>query len=311
MTFKIATININGMRSRYRNNHFYFKSYQKIKQLIKQGYIICIQEPKLQETHENLIKLHMKAHISSEGHGLITLIPENVSIINKENKQNGRVQITTLMVEDSKYTICNVYAPTEKNQKIKRQFFNELSYSIEEAKEKNINSRMILAGDFNVNLDKNCTARTVLYNITSRVQLMDAYRHRHPDAKGFTRFPTLTQKGNPTRIDAFFIPSDRGKLKFTRYDIPKSDHKLCTLQIFNDKNPKQAQNPQKKPTFHKTLLENKVHINNKKIIEDHEDTAEHEQSYTALIDKLMKYSKVRTRKVTSPHDQRMANLHNW
>ena len=269
MTFKIGTLNINGMRSRYQNNHFYFKSYQKIKQLIKQGYILCLQEPKLQRTHEKLITMHMKAHISNEGHGLITLIPDKASIISKETRQNGRVQVTTLMVDESKYTICNVYAPTEKNQKTKRSFLNELSFTIEQMMEKNVNSRLIIAGDFNIDLDIKSSARTMLYNITSRVQLMDAYRHRHPEAKGFTRFPTLTQKGSPTRIDGFFIPADRGKLKFTRYDIPKTDHKLCTLQVFEEDRPKHATNPNAKPTFHNTLLENKIHIHNiTKLIKD-------------------------------------------
>ena len=107
----------------------------------------------------------------------------------------------------------------------------------------------------------------------------------------------------------FFIPADRGKLKFTRYDIPKTDHKLCTLQVFEEDRPKHTTNPNAKPTFHNTLLENKIHKDNiTKLIMDHESTSQHELDYTSLINKLMKYSKDQTRTILKPHEQRIGRL---
>ena len=297
------------MRNRYQYNHFFFKAYRKIKQLLKKGHIVCIQEPKLTENQAKLINIHLKAHISSEAHGLITLIPENVDIISKEVKQLGRVQITTVIINKVKHCVFNIYAPTTKNQKIKRQFFNELNTSIEEAAEWNVNAKIIIGGDFNIDLDAKSTARTELFNTISKAQLLDAYRHRYHTAKGFTRFPSINQKGNPVRMDGFFIPADQGKLRFSRFDIPKTDHKLCTLEIFpnNDKTAKLK--PMKTPTFHKSLLEDPTHIKNlTNIIMNSKDTPNKESNYNNLIYSLMKYSKEETKKATSPQDARIIKL---
>ena len=60
MNLKVATININGLRVRHSYKNFMFKAFFKIKKLIKKGYIVCIQETKINQKLEPYLTYTIK-----------------------------------------------------------------------------------------------------------------------------------------------------------------------------------------------------------------------------------------------------------
>ena len=230
-TIKCATLNINGFKGRYRDSNFYFKAHLTIKNLVKKGFTLCVQEAKLTHTSAFLLKLNMNAHITLEGDGLVTLLPQNAIVINKQLMQGGRVHSTTAMINGVKLSFLNVHAPTRGTKADKIEFLNELNTSIEQTLESNVNTKIILLGDFNINLNSNSLETKTLYEIINRHGLIDSFKHRHPSANGYTRFPTAKQYGNPKRLDAIFVPQHLDKIKWQKSLVTNSDHRLCSAKV--------------------------------------------------------------------------------
>ena len=202
---KLATININGFRGRFKYQQFFFKAYTAITNLIKNNYVVCVQEPKINRQVAYLLSIKMRAHVTLQGPGLVTLIPKGVQIINKQVMLGGRLHSTTLIIHNKKYSIVNIYAPTKANQHQKADFFKNVESSIEDIVETNVNSQIILCGDFNIDLDAVSLPSKALCKIINRFELKDAFRYRHPNSKGYTRIPSQHQWGKPKRMDAFLF----------------------------------------------------------------------------------------------------------
>ena len=99
---KLATLNINGIRGKVQQQQLYFKAHAAIKNLIQNNYVVCIQEPKYCKEVAFLISIFMRAHTTLQGHGLITFIPNNAQIINKQVMLGGRLHSTTLGILSKK-----------------------------------------------------------------------------------------------------------------------------------------------------------------------------------------------------------------
>ena len=114
----------------------------------------------------------------------------------------------------------------------------------------------------NIDLDKDNFIREMLHQTMFKYKLMDTYRTRYPDAeksKGYTRIPYLGQKGDPVRMDAVLAPDIFDHISAKKF-ITKSDHKLCTFELAIKGNKSNFHKENKTSVFHKTLLQNKEHL---------------------------------------------------
>lgn len=168
----------------------------------------------------------------------------NYTHINTSQDSSGRVLAITIKIDDHYLHLVNLYAPNSDTDR--RQFFSSL--------EPFFSSRYyVIGGDFNsiVNptLDKqggNVTSRQyalrVLHNLTSQFDLVDIWRQRNPNKRGFTRTGRDPRQNNSfirTRIDRFYISqpitphiSDTSIIAY-----PDSDHDLITLILDLDHQP--------------------------------------------------------------------------
>ena len=305
---KLASLNINCIKGRVQQQKFYFKAHEAIKNLIKNNYIVCIQEPKFCKEVAYLISIFMRAHTTLQGHGLITFIPSNAQIINKQVMLGGRLHSTTLVIHKRKYTIINLYAPTKGNQNEKAEFFKKVEDSLEEIKEANVNSQLFMCGDLNIDLDEISLPNKALCRIMNKFNLKDAFKYRHPNSKGYTRIPSQFQWGEPTRMDAFFIPQEYSRLKFRSTHVTDSDHRLCTISI-NELDESKWKSANKKPFFNKALLndpESSTSIN--QIIQNHKNLEDPEENFQNLTGKIMNLSKKIAKEKIEPHDVEINKL---
>ena len=159
----------------------------------------------------------------------------NYTHVNTSQDSSGRVLAITIKIDDHYLHLVNLYAPNSDTDC--QQFFSSL--------EPFFSSRYhITGGDFNsiVNptLDKhggNVTSRQyalrVLHTLTSRFDLVDIWRQRNPNKRGFTRTGRNPRQNNSfisTRIDLFYTSqpitpyiSDTSIIAY-----PHSDHDIQT-----------------------------------------------------------------------------------
>ena len=161
-------------------------------------------------------------------------------IISSHSDDNGRLILLNLEISKKQFTIVNVYAPNDVNERI--IFFRRVhsfidTYAINEG-------NLIVGGDFNCvlsgddrmsgKMDKSTEA---LKNVLVKLNVVDIWRYLHPDSKDFTYCDPSSSMRN-SRID-LLLCSDKIKakcLKSTISQAPTPDHKVVnvTIQLSNN-----------------------------------------------------------------------------
>ena len=147
---KIITLNVRGLRSpKKRRTLFHlFK---------KNDYdVICLQETYLLKTDIRIIEREWgsKFHIAEgtkRSKGLLTLINKSIpascfSLVS----ESDRCLISNISIDDTYFSIINVYAPCINADK--QSFLNNIFKSVTEL-QSNLDSNLIIVGDFNMVLD--------------------------------------------------------------------------------------------------------------------------------------------------------------
>ena len=135
--------------------------------------------------------LHFHAFSSSNhSRGVSTLLSKNKNfkVTSHFVAGDGRILLVNLNVDDVDITAVNIYAPNNSNDRI--VFFKKVHAFI--IKNKIDNSHIIIAGDFNCNVDKIKTGASkdpsekYFTKLMSSFNLLDMWSHCHPDKPGFT-----------------------------------------------------------------------------------------------------------------------------
>ena len=185
-SWKIVSLNVK--EKRYSNQKSKYKDIVTTIRL-KKITILAVQEMKLKEKEENLMKENPKITIISNSNnskaGVAFIINNNNIKENPENQWNhtivvkGRVLTIQIRKNDQDYTIINVYIPNEQKEKI--ETMNKIREHIRKIKDQN---SLIITEDFN--FVTNALDRSPPYkdnnkiskkwtNITNKYNLIDGW----------------------------------------------------------------------------------------------------------------------------------------
>ena len=185
-SWKIVSLNVK--EKRYSNQKSKYKDIVTTIRL-KKITILAVQEMKLKEKEENLMKENPKITIISNSNnskaGVAFIINNNNIKENPENQWNhtivvkGRVLTIQIRKNDQDYTIINVYIPNEQKEKI--ETMNKIREHIRKIKDQN---SLIITEDFN--FVTNALDRSPPYkdnnkiskkwtNITNKYNLIDSW----------------------------------------------------------------------------------------------------------------------------------------
>ena len=185
-SWKIVSLNVK--EKRYSNQKSKYKDIVTTIRL-KKITILAVQEMKLKEKEENLMKENPKITIISNSNnskaGVAFIINNNNIKENPENQWNhtivvkGRVLTIQIRKNDQDYTIINVYMPNEQKEKI--ETMNKIREHIRKIKDQN---SLIITEDFN--FVTNALDRSPPYkdnnkiskkwtNITNKYNLIDGW----------------------------------------------------------------------------------------------------------------------------------------
>ena len=220
----------------------------------------------LQETHSCLKdemswKFHIKTHFPSHhpifshgtraGRGVIILIKNTYfdSIQNIDICHSGRYIVIDLEINETQYTLLNIYAPNLEDQITQAEFWERIYQNLKLKEERQI----IIGGDLNVilngELDRNppiyktYQGVTKLKNTMDMLNLIDVWRTANENSKRFTwrrSKPHLIQ----SRLD-YFIASNDLYHNLKHIDILpgyRTDHSAITMTI-NVENKEERRGP--------------------------------------------------------------------
>ena len=234
MALQIVSNNVKGLRQKQkRADMFYFFK--------QRNYDIIL----LQETHSIETDVHSwqnewngdiyLSHGRSNSAGVAILLKPGIMIKEYQEILNGKIQMIKINISNTVLAIINIYAPNLDSEQI--IFFEEIRSMLL----KEDMGRLVIAGDFNIvlnqDLDKlggNKVKRKSLFNVKAIIDdfnLIDIWRHRHPNRKDFTW--SQNKPRVQCRLDYFLI--SRGlikRLKNTKifWGI-RSDHKCIDLSL--------------------------------------------------------------------------------
>ena len=268
-TLVIISLNIRGCR----------KKGDCIIKLIKDHTpdFIFLQETNIKTEHDAntyTTKLGFKhAHYSYSQHQwngtAIIQTSDRWKITNKGNDQEGRITTVNITNNKQKYTLVNMYAPSDRHKK--KSFYNTLTQFIPYIHER---EELIIGGDFNyINeaIDSNNPNRTrdeiiledtsqieIIKYITETYDLTDAYREKHP--KGSEKTHQSILRTTSARLDRLYVP--KSSTIYRAIHIPDTlkytDHKAIKIQINGPREKTSGRSPHWK--FNNTLLENKQYV---------------------------------------------------
>ena len=143
----------------------------------------------------------------------------------------GRTTIAQLKLGKTKYTIVNVYAPTNPTQR--HCYFNALFSHLEIIENRN---NLIIAGDFNITLEeidiqgergKQRIGRPELKNIIDTFLLKDAFRIKNPNASE-TTFENKTHCRS-ARLDRLYLSNN---IPMGEFSVKLTPLFFSTLDVF-------------------------------------------------------------------------------
>ena len=264
INLKFATFNVNGA-GKYEKQKDIFDFLRK-----KKFDVIMLQETHWRTESENYIRTMWGYNCfvcgaSTSKNGVAILFNNsfsyNVHNIIKDDV-NGSYLILDVTIFGKRYSIVNVYGPSDKDTP---EFFEEIFEKIE-----NINNEQVIAsGDWNVILNPSIDARNYQsYNSRPRsrniiqgkmehLELVDIFRKVYPNKKAYSwrKFNSIKQ----SRLDYFLI-SDVLIPEVSYVDILsgyRSDHSIVCLYI-NTNQVKQKNNTYWK--FNNSLLKDKEYV---------------------------------------------------
>ena len=209
----IMSFNVRGIRNKEKR----IKIFNHIKEKMKDGITF------LQETHSSgevckTLEKEWKGTCyfnsgSSNSRGVAILFPQNCEyqILRYENDNLGRLQLLSIVIENCKYLLVNVYNPnTEAEQVIFLQNMKDALNQFPEVDK----HKLIIGGDFNFTYDLNLDALggnptlklksiSEITKIKEQFDLCDIFRTRYPHTRRYTyrsKTPTLSR-----RLDHFNI----------------------------------------------------------------------------------------------------------
>ena len=266
-----ATFNVNGA-SRYEKQKDIFDYIRK-----KHLDIIFLQETHVKSQSENYLRSLWGYNCfvcgnSNASKGVAILFKNTFSykIHNViKDEINGSFLILDLSIFDEKFTLANVYGPSDRDNP---DFFVQLFEIIERVG----NRQVMAAGDWNVLLDPTLDSRNhgsyisrprsrrMIKEKMAHLDLIDIYRHVFPTKRAYTwrRFNSIQQ----SRLDYFLI-SDSLVDKILNVNILpgyRSDHSIVSTTLINPQIQKKNKSYWK---FNSSLLKDKVYIDEiKKVI---------------------------------------------
>jgi exonuclease III len=191
------------------------------------------------------------SHGKTNAGGVITYIPNQLVkyFIKDIRDDEGRILIIKLNIDGVQYSLVNIYAPTQNNQKDQKKFYEKLSSYLEDIKD----TKIIIGGDFNTVLDPTLDRYRPKTNKPSKIGLMvkgimqqfnlkDIWRIRNNDVKRYTwkrTSPILQQ----SRIDYFLISETMEYcVNYSNIELSfMSDHSVISLDISS--NPEAKRGP--------------------------------------------------------------------
>ncbi len=248
-------LNLNSLNVRGLSNE---RKRKVMFQWLKQNYtgIVLLQETHSSEKDEKQWSSEWKnriifSHGTNRQCGVAILLDSkyDYNIIEIDRDSHGRFLLLIMEINNEKYTIINLYAPTKNNANAQKDFYADLEKKLD----KYIGTNIVIGGDCNVCLNpeidkhggikesKSAAANQIL-NLLESHDLTDVWRSLNENEKRFT-WRNMTKKGRvASRLDYWLMSSH---LLFAVNDVQimpsiKTDHSMITLSIFLQKSPERG-----------------------------------------------------------------------
>ena len=175
----------------------------------------------------------------SRGTAIIVRPNLNCDIEEVLNDKNGRYVIANIKIDDSRYTLCNIYAPNEDDPNFFRDTFKTMG--------KYATENIIIGGDFNLTFNvskdrKNTTknnnnAAKYVKEFMSENDLCDIWRNLNMDDERYTWFKRMNNVMLASGLDMFIVSQGvANKTKNTSIaGATRTDHSLIKLEIVDEK----------------------------------------------------------------------------
>jgi exonuclease III len=190
------------------------------------------------------------ANHSSRSCGVLTFVPERLlkHVVDSDADDQGRMLLLTLVINNCKYIIVNIYAPTQDYPVEQTEFVK----SLDEKLKKHDDAVIIIGGDFNMTLNPikdryNCKDPTPtdptkkLLSLMDKYNLSDIWRCRNPNLCRYT-WRRTRPKLQQSRLD-FFLISKQFEYNIDSCDIEpgmESDHNLVNIMCKDRKTQKRG-----------------------------------------------------------------------
>ena len=244
MTTKTNCVNLNSLNTRGLGDKIKRRS---IFQWIKQNHkgITFLQETHSTKVSEEYWKREWKGHMffshgTSGSRGVAIIFPQNIDLIvhNIITDEHGRFLLLEVTIDDSKFVLVNIYAPTKDKHDEQERFIG----FIKETLNNYIDGNIIIGGDFNTCLDpaidkdgglheKVSEYSKQIIELNDEFNLIDIWRISNPDTRRYT-WRGLTRQGRVfSRLD-FWLISAHMIYDLIKTDISpsiKTDHSIITL----------------------------------------------------------------------------------
>ena len=206
--------------------------------------IILLQETHFIQKYEEKYNFDWKGNsfhafsdsVHSRGVSILIKNGLDLKILNVNKSNDGRKIIMNIVLNDRTFTIVNVYAPNDTQNRI--DFFKRLNSFI---RKHNPCENIILSGDFNCHLGTcNEQDKSIRYlnDIINQLDLVDAWKLKHPTLTGFT---WCNATNTPTsRIDFIFVSNNLSymlhkinvrKIPGTHSGKRMSDHRFLKIHF--------------------------------------------------------------------------------
>jgi len=267
------SLNVRGLRSDSRKRKKVFENLRE-----KFGDVIFLQETHSTKQTEyswtnqwggKIIFSHGTSNSKGVAILISTALEEHVSNIISDAE--GRYIILDIVKDNIKYTLANIYAPTQNFETQQIAFINTIHNLLSSRNPENI----VVGGDFNVVLDpikdkrggnreanKTMKYRSELIAFAETLNLCDIWRDKNSDKFGFTWHCKKSKIFS--RLDYWFI-SDHLANNVNKTDILptiNSDHSIIKLSV-------KLSTPKRGPSywkFNSSLLKDKEFVNKLKAV---------------------------------------------
>ena len=248
-TLNIITANVRGIRNVIKRRALFRHLHTTYP-----GHIVALQETYSKKDDEHYWSAEWGSKIifshgaSTNQGGVALLLPARMESLVKSTiwEENGRLIIAELHCLGRTIYVAVVYAPTSSQQAQQLLYLNKLEQLLSRLSESN---ELIICGDFNTHLSAlDTSARFVrtatsarLAEILDKFDLIDAWRHLHPNTNGFTWKRSFSTASQQSRIDFIFISESLVRTQgITGIHVSpafRSDHKIVRvcLKICEDK----------------------------------------------------------------------------